>query len=230
MLLKPRLSREKLVEYRNQWTSDKKANRKIRFQTESQLAGSFASQRFRHTALRLLPGTPKSLEDYRKRVVERYGLFGVSALRFHVGLRSMSCADFRSRIRSLGVDVKPHELSQIMAYITPSGVLLTDKEAEDFFLVIKGHREGFSSSFVSHLFFTLCNDSSEGALLPLSSLLLLLDTDKHPDLMAGFTTFLPAYCSTDSLSLDQFIELNDDLYASSPDSFEELVTSVWRLD
>jgi len=117
-----------------------------------------------------------------------------------------------------------------MAYVTPSGVLLTDKEAEDFFLVIKGHREGFSSSTISHLFFTLCDDSSEDALLPVTSLLTIMDTDKYPDLMTGFTTFLPAYTSTDRLSLDQFVELHDDLYASSPDNFEELINSVWRLD
>lgn len=112
-LLKPRLSREKLLDYRRQWTCDKESNRKIRFQTESRIAGNAAAGKFLTNTLRILPGAPKSMESYRERLVERYGHFAMSALRLHIGTESLSCREFRARISEVGVDIKPYELSQV---------------------------------------------------------------------------------------------------------------------
>lgn len=112
-LLNPRLSREKLLQYRQQWTCDKESNRKIRFQTESRIAGNAAAGKFLTNNLRVLPGTPKSMETYRTRLVERFGIFAMSALKLHIGLESMSCKEFRARIQEVGVDIKPYELSQV---------------------------------------------------------------------------------------------------------------------
>jgi hypothetical protein len=112
-LLEPRLSREKLLESRNKWTCDNEANRKIRFQTESRIAGNAAAGKFLTHSLRILPGTPKSMEVYRSRLVERYGIFAMSALRLYIGCQELSIPEFRSKIREVGVDVKPYELSQV---------------------------------------------------------------------------------------------------------------------
>ena len=118
-LLKPRLSRDKLLEYRQKWTTDKEANRKIRFQTESRIAGNAAAGKFLTNNLRVLPGTPKSMEVYRERAVERYGIFAMSALKLHIGIDPLAIGEFRARIRNIGVDIKPYELSQVSNKISP---------------------------------------------------------------------------------------------------------------
>lgn len=112
-LLPPRLSREKLLEYRQKWTCDKESSRIIRYQTESRIAGNAAAGKFLTNTLRILPGAPKSMEAYRERVVERYGTFAMSALRLYIGTQEMSCKEFRARIQDVGVVIKPYELSQV---------------------------------------------------------------------------------------------------------------------
>ena len=112
-LLKPRLSREKLLEYRQQWTVDNEASRNIRYQTESRIAGNAAAGKFLTHTLRILPGAPKSMETYRERLVERYGTFAMSALRLHIGTQSLSFKEFRARMQAVGVEIKPYELSQV---------------------------------------------------------------------------------------------------------------------
>ncbi len=112
-LLPPRLSREQLLAYRQQWTCDKEENRNVRFQTESRIAGNAVGGKFSTNALRVLPGTPRSMEEYRKRLVEKYGIFALSAMRSHIGTDSLSCKEFRARIQDVGVDIKPYELSQV---------------------------------------------------------------------------------------------------------------------
>ena len=112
-LLQPKLSREKLMDYRRQWTCDKESSRKIRFQTESRLAGNAVGGKFHTNTVRILPGTPKSMEEYRSRLVERYGIFALAALRFHIGMEQLSIQEFRDRIQDIGVVIKPYELSQV---------------------------------------------------------------------------------------------------------------------
>ena len=96
---------------------------------------------------------------------------------------------------------------------------------------MKGHTEGFSPAAVSSIFFTLCNDASEGVRLPVSSLLFAIDSDAHPEIAEGFEKFLPAYIGPDedSVSAEQFVEMHDDMYASSPDNFYALLSTVWRI-
>lgn len=120
---------------------------------------------------------------------------------------------------------------QLLAYITPSSTDLSEKEVEGFLLLMKGHTEGFSAQAVSQVFFSLCNDASEGTTLPLSALLCNLDTDEHPEIAEGLAKFLPAYIGDDAgeISVHQFIDLHDDMYASSPNDFQELLRSVWKV-
>lgn len=116
---------------------------------------------------------------------------------------------------------------QIIAYITPSSTDLTVKEVEGFLLLMKGHTEGFSAQSVSQVFFSLCNDASEDASLPVNTLLCSIDTDNHPEIAAGLEQFLPAY-GGDTLSVEQFIDIHDDMHASSPDTFSDLLKTVYK--
>lgn len=99
---------------------------------------------------------------------------------------------------------------------------------EGFLLLMKGHTEGFSAQAVSSVFFSLCNDASEGVTLPLSVLANSIETGEHPELIEGFLKFLPAYIGdAEEVALEQFIDLHDDMYASSPNNFYEQLNSVW---
>lgn len=119
---------------------------------------------------------------------------------------------------------------QIIAYITPSSTDLAVKEVEGFLMLMKGHTEGFSAQAVSQVFFSLCNDASEGVTLPVNTLLCSVDTENHPEIAEGLARFLPAYTyDGDELSVDQFIDMHDDMHASSPDNFTELLKTVYRV-
>lgn len=97
-------------------------------------------------------------------------------------------------------------------------------------LLMKGHTEGFSAQAVSSVFFSLCNDASEGVTLPLSVLTGSIETVEHPELVEGLNKFLPAYIGdAEEVTLDQFIDLHDDMYASSPNDFYEQLHSVWLI-
>lgn len=118
-----------------------------------------------------------------------------------------------------------------MAYISPSTAELSAKEVENFLLLLKGHTGGFSAQAVSSVFFTLCNTSAEDTSLPLRSLFSAIDADNHPEVAEGYAKFLPAYIAqrADEVTLHQFLEMHDDMYASSPAAFQTMMDAVWKL-
>jgi hypothetical protein len=95
-------------------------------------------------------------------------------------------------------------------------------------MLVKGHTNGFSPQAVSNVFFTLCNSSDEGTTLTLGSLLCAIDSDGYPEIAEGFAKFLPAYIGdAQELSVQQFVEMHDDMYASSPAAFQDMMSNVW---
>ena len=101
---------------------------------------------------------------------------------------------------------------------------------ENFLLVMKGHTEGFSAQAVSNVFFSLCGDAAEDTILSLNTLVASIDTYQHPEMAEGMKEFLPAYIGdSDEVSVHAFIELHDDMYASTPNVFYEQLKSVWKI-
>jgi hypothetical protein len=116
-MLVPILPRTKLEEYRKHWTCDTDVGRKFRFQTESRIAGNAANDKFQVNCLRFMPGSPRSLEAYRARVMERYGLFGLSALKLCLGSNTTVSSDqLKQCLHSCGVEIKSYELSQVCIF------------------------------------------------------------------------------------------------------------------
>jgi hypothetical protein len=110
------LSRDKLEEYRKQWTTDTEIGRTYRFNTETRLAGNAISDKFQTHSVRFLPGTPKSLENFREKLVEKYGILALCVLRFSLGKSEiMSSREFKSILNSLGIDLKQYEIIQVRA-------------------------------------------------------------------------------------------------------------------
>jgi hypothetical protein len=114
-MLVPILPRDKLDAYRQKWTSDSEVGRKFRFQTESRLAGNAANNKFQVVSLRFMPGTPKALENYRAKLVDRFGLFAMSALKFYVSSlgESVTPGQLKAALADCGADIKPFEFNQV---------------------------------------------------------------------------------------------------------------------
>mmetsp|Transcript_8513 Transcript_8513/g.14129 ORF Transcript_8513/g.14129 Transcript_8513/m.14129 type:complete len:352 (+) Transcript_8513:43-1098(+) len=229
-LLKPRMSREDLKKYRKEWTCDSEVNRNLRFQTESRIAANQVAGKFATTCLRSLPGTPKSVETYRDRVIERFGIFALSALRHYFGMEGMSSGEFRQKFRDLGVEIKAYELSQLLAYITPSTTGLSSREMESFFLLMKGQIEGFSAQAVSNLYFNIAKTASEGTTISVDTLVSAIDTQTYPEIADGFRMFLPAYTMDQgAVTVEELVEIFDDMYSSNFRSTQQLLSSAWTI-
>eukprot|EP01031_Cornospumella_fuschlensis_P029745 gene29745-35918_t len=105
--LKPRMPVEKLEEYRRNWTVESDALREVRFATETRLASSVVGGgKFTTNTVRSLPGTPKAYEAYRQAIIEKYGLFAFTAVKYHFNLdgqvETLSSREFRSAIARSG--------------------------------------------------------------------------------------------------------------------------------
>ena len=108
------MTREKLNDYRRQWTTDTEIGRNFRFSTETRSAGNAANDRFQSVSVRYLPGTPKALEIFRERLIEKYGILGLCVLRFSLGKSDViNYNSLKASVSSIGVEVKPFELNQV---------------------------------------------------------------------------------------------------------------------
>ena len=107
------LGEKDLQNYREQWTTDTALGRNLRYQTESRRSTNVVS-----SVIRLLPGTPKSLEHFRERLLVKYGILGLSALRYSVGSGIISCSRLSSLISKLDVKLNRAEFDQVHLYYT----------------------------------------------------------------------------------------------------------------
>lgn len=233
-LLQPTHPREQIEEYRETWTVDKESNRKVRYVTESRLAANQAAGKFfQISSVRFLPGTPKSMEDYRSRLIQRYGIFGIGQLKLLLGNTGTSCAAFKANIRKLGVDIKPYEVSQILAYITPSQTDLSAADVQKFVTLTRGTLEGFDSSTAREAFRNIAANCgtrpAEG--LVLADVQAAINSDAHPEILEGISIVFPAYADAlaeERISEDSFVELLHDMFVSVPTEFDTFLRSVWR--
>ena len=91
------MTREKLQEYRETWTTGREHERSSRFQTESVRAGnSAASAHLKVTQTRALPGAPIAVELFRKEILEIHGTLAFCALRYYLPPTTMTDDDLKS--------------------------------------------------------------------------------------------------------------------------------------
>ena len=123
---------EDLEKYRKAWTTDCPASRDMRFQTENKRSTKAAPRQFQMPTVRLLPGTPRPLETFRERLLERHGILGLSCVRSVVaekagGAPQMSCADLQAAVVQTQVEMNRFELNQILGYFTKGDKLSADQ-------------------------------------------------------------------------------------------------------
>jgi hypothetical protein len=218
------LKYEELEKYRKQWTTDVPASRDMRFQTENRRATKSAPKQFQMPTMRLLPGTPRPLETFRERLLERHGILALSNIRFHVGVGEISCDDFKRAIANTEVKVDRFEINQIMGYFTPSTVL----SADQFVRTVVAKTEGFAAASPSakDLFDAM---SGHGSIVPVDLLMESLNGEEYPEVVEGISMYISAYSVEipGALTNSEFTLLLSDMYASRPQDYDMVITNVF---
>lgn len=218
------MQREKLEEYRKQWTTDSDTHKEMRFRTESRAAtNQAAAKKFRVHTLRMLPGTPKAMEDYRKRLVDRYGVFCVGKFKLQVGKQALSSDALWLKMKGLDVSIKPYEFSQMVAYVTPS-TQVSEHELEKFKLLMRGHMDGFDASAVKAIYRKIAS----GGKLTAAGMHDAFRSSDSPEVLDGMLEVFPVYSADhQTLAEDEFADMHCDMFFSVPNTYDELIKSIW---
>ncbi len=108
------LDNEQLAAYRKQWTVDNPVARHVRYETESRRAGNFGTHSDFHVpSVRYLPGTPRPIEQFRERLLQKYGVLSFSILRDRIGGPTISCRNIQKVINSLEFKTTFAEFNQV---------------------------------------------------------------------------------------------------------------------
>ena len=222
--LKQTITREKLEAYRAKWSSDTEASRKIRFESESRRASYFLGTSFQVPSLRLLPGTPRSLENFRSELIKKYGILALSILRYNMGREaSISSAKFREVIASLGLPTSPADVSQIIAYFTPKD----EMNVESFMRNIVAKVDGLDEKEAVSIFSQICGPNAAG--IPSMLLVEYLNSDAYPIVAEGISNSIVVYGDeSDTVGRAEFIRLHNDLYVSNPEHYPSAVKKLWN--
>jgi len=221
------ISREDLERYRNEWTSDTPTSRTFRFNVESKIAGN-AMKNFETATVRMLPGTPRALETYREKLIERYGVLALSCIRYQIfngtKVGFISVDNFKAAITNSQVKIIHPDMMQIIAYFTPFDKM----NAEQFVRIIVGRVDGFNASEVKGLYAKLGGSLTPVAIDDIADKLCY---DTHPEVVEGVKNYLTAYCRTvaDYITEDDFVLLHSDIYSSSPANYSAVLSTVWSV-
>ncbi len=216
------MSRDELEQYQKTWSSDTPASRTMRFQTENRRAGNAANKNFQTPTLRLFPGTPIIIEQFRTKLLEQYGILALSVLRNHMGSGSMSCDEWRERLAATQIKLYPHEVNQILAFFTPTLEINVDK----FLRLVAARTDGFDAKEVKNIFTALWG---AGSRVGIADITVRMDDSKHPELVDGFTEFMGAYAGDDgSIGEEEFTKLHQDIYAcGNMADYGDLLKGIW---
>lgn len=224
--------------YRKTWCSDPEFQRHRRFLTETRLSSGVIGKQFTVPCVRSLPGTPKSLELCREQLIEKYGLFSYTMMKAILGSNSeVSATDFRRTLTSLGCDLKPYQLNQIIAYITPGDMI----PMEQFLYILRGNvphldrDQPENLKCLQRLLNTIednaRNNSNSGRINFERHVLSLVRSAEHPEVIEALRDYAaPVHIrDVDNVQRNELENLLLDLYAVSPDTFARSMESIWEV-
>ncbi len=236
--MKPHLDRETLENYRKTWSSDPEFQRHRRFLTETRLANGVVGKQFTVATVRPLPGTPKSLELCREQLVEKYGLFALTMVKAMLGSDTeVPASEFRRAISSLGCNLKPYQLNQIIAYITPGDTV----PMEQFLYVLRGnsppldHDQPENFAAMLNLLSAVENyareNSNSGRINFERHVLNFVRSDEHPEVLEALRDYArPVYVrNEDDVQIKELQNMLEDMYSVSPDTFAKSMTTMWTI-
>lgn len=170
------------------------------------------------------------MELLRNQLVEKYGIFAFTMVRCLIGTEGeMSSADFRRAISSLNCSLKPYEVNQIMAYIAPGDEVPVEK----FLYVLKGSVLGYQSSFSERVFKLIQSSSSSNnneQAVTWDDVLACVNSAQHPEVVEAMQEYAgPLYIQDPArVTFAEISSMLQDMFAVSPDTFEESMREVWQ--
>ena len=194
----------------------------MRFQTENRRAGNAANKNFQTPSLRLLPGTPRTLETYRSKLLEEYGVLALAVFRYNIGKGEMSCNEWKSRMSATGIKLYPHEINQILAYFTPTDNIDVTSFSEHVVAKNTGHITSEITAKFEELF-------GSGLRVGAADIESRLIAEGSPEVAQGLINFLSAYEGSDGLyGAEEFGLIHADLYACTDvGMYSSLVRDLW---
>ena len=236
LIVNKNISRDKLEQYRNEWTTDTVTSRTMRFKTENRIAGNAIGAPFTTVSVRKLPGTPRSLETYREKMVERHGCLALSCLRHYVrtasyndaqsgGNGNISADALKAALAKTEVKIIPADFYQILAYFTPTNIL----NSEQFIRTVVARVDGFDKTIALDMYKAYCADCGT-SILSVSDVTGKIDRSSHPEVAEGLCTYLPAYAySSDGgyVSEESFVEMLNDIYCSQSSVFKTVISTLF---
>lgn len=217
------MPREELENYQKTWCSDTPAFRAVRYQTENRRAGNAANKNFQTPSVRLMPGTPIILEQFRAKLIEKYGVLAVPILKHLMGKGENSCAEWKAKMAQTEIKLFPHELNQILAYFTPTNSINVDR----FVSMVVARSDGFDADQPKTIFNKLFG---AGERTTTTDVLARMNADAAPEVVAGFADFgLGSYVGDDDcIGVEEFTNLHRDIHSTTPvESYKEMVALLW---
>lgn len=225
------MTRDATKEYIKTWCTDNKTGREMRFETEALRAGNAAAKdTLKVQRVRLLPGTPLSIEKMRDILVTHNGILAFMALRATLPADESTDDDLRSALNSLGCRVQHGdktikggitklEFSQIMTTLTSGGVTF---DTRVLFSTVLGLEKSFDDAPVVAVFRRHFADMADVA-----DVLELFNAGDFPEVHEGLARYLESY-GTEGVLLEQdFVQAHIDMFCATPIAYQESFTRFW---
>jgi hypothetical protein len=223
------MPREQLVEYQKTWSSDTPAARVIRFQTEARRASNAANKNFQTPSLRLLPGTPTTLEQYRSKLLEKFGVLALAVFRYFIGEGEMTCQEWRQRLVLTQIKLFPHEVNQILAFFTATDTINVDQ----FVRMVTARNDGFDKAYFEELFKSTYGASD--ARVSHEDMIASMDAanTSYAEIIEGLKEFGGCYIGQDDglYGMKEFIAIMTDLHScTNAIDFKKMVNGLFGIE
>lgn len=234
----------KTEEYRRRWTKDSQATgTKYTSEANRAVKGTVA-EKFMVSVTRRFAGVPKSVEDFKLRIIEKNGVIGIRTMGRLLKIMDtsgdgmLSRAEFKLGLSDYGLGFSEEEFFALWNYFDKdkSGFI----DYGEFMSGIKGRMNETRAAVVGRAYEKL--DSSGDGTVTTADLLTVYDTSFHPDVKAGRKTheqvirdFMAQWEKSGSVdgtvTFDEFASYYDDISAGIDDDeyFVFMVQQAWRL-
>lgn len=233
----------KAEEYRQKWTRTAGDQTAAYTSEANRVAAGTVKSSFNVSVMRKYPGVPKSVEEFKEKIVERSGVTGIRRLSKLLTIMDtsgeglLSRKEFKFGLQDYGLDFTEGEFFSLWNYFDKdhSGFI----DFGEFLRGVRGPMSARRTAVVSQAFEKL--DRTGNGSVSLHDLRGVYDASCHPDVASGrktqdevFTEFVAQWegSSADgTVTFEEFASYYDDISAAvgTDDEFEAIIRSAWRL-
>lgn len=233
----------KAEEYRDAWTRSKRDMSGVYTSEANRAVKGTVNDRFNVSVTRKHPGVPKSVEEFRERIVAKGGVDGVVRLKRLLTVMDtsgdgvLSRKEFKFGLADFGLDFSEEEFFALWNYFDRdhSGFI----DWNEFLTGLRGRMNERRQNVVAQAFQKL--DRTGDGVVRVDDLRGVYDVSHHPAIKSGSKTpeqvlaaFLSQWESGRSdgkVTFEEWCQYYDDISAtiSSDEAFEAMMRSAWRL-